>query len=251
MSSLHSYLHENEDIAYIAACRLFKKYLINSSFIRVKNNEIFPRGRISDASYFLSRIKYDKCKVLEVGARDSLLGAYLTDKASNVTLIDYFESWGKGTSNDLGSLEQWKKVWSNAAINKDNLQIEQMDILNMSFPDKSFDIVIAFSVLDHMKGQTKDADGHLLGLRELERVCTDEGRICISVSLSNITKSISGVYLQNIETLKKWIDDCNLEIVLDEGTQLDKLVQNTNKLYNINEFYPVCDVFLVLKKRII
>lgn len=250
MSTLHAFSHEIKDSSYIAWCKAFKKYLFDSSFIRVKNNEISPRGRINDASYFLSRVKYSGCKVLEVGARDSLLGAFLTEKAASVTLIDYFESWGKGTPDDLGSLEMWKNIWTKAAIKKDNLQVAQMNILNMSYPDKSFDIVIAFSVLNHMKGQTEDGAGHLVGLKQLARVCTDNGHICLSVTLSNITGTASGVHIQDINTLKKWIEDCNLEIVADENTQLDKLVPNVNKLYNINEFYPVCDVFLVLKKRI-
>lgn len=249
MSTLHSYVIESEDKAFINAKIIFNRYLIESSFIKIIDGNIHPRGSLWDAAYILSRINYENCKVLEVGARDSILGAFLTNKASHVTLIDYFDKWGKGTEYDLGDLDCWTKIWTKAAPDALKLRMEEMNIINMTYPDKSFDIVLAISVLNHMKGQTDDNNGHLAGLQQCARVCTDDGRICISVTMSSITGMASGVYLQDYETLLKWISDCNLEIVADENTQLDKFVPKIHKIYNIKEFYPVCNVLLILKKK--
>lgn len=67
-----------------------------------------------------------------------------------------------------------------------NLPVRQVSITAMPFPDKSFDLVMAFGVLSCLENP-RDRDH---ALRELFRVLKPGGILCVSVSLDNFGRRI-------------------------------------------------------------
>lgn len=157
------------------------------------------RGRLLDNALFLAQIDKatlpDNSKLLEVGARDSLFGAYLasTGRIQSATLVDDFVGW-----EEIGGEETWRALWSKAAEPyAARLDIRTLDLLAQPsvLPSNEYQIVVATGLLEQLfkQGDASGKDrvwsrlnpdnqpgGDKTGMAELTRVCKPGGLICIS-----------------------------------------------------------------------
>lgn len=112
----------------------------------------------------------------------------------------------------------------------DNLTLVHGDIFNMSFPDKSFDIILSLGVLEHFENQSIQKDAVL----EHVRVLSDTGVFIITVPhlsilrlffhipyvfLITLVRKIKGKdqyfteYRYSKNSFKKVLKKCNLKII--------------------------------------
>jgi 2-polyprenyl-3-methyl-5-hydroxy-6-metoxy-1,4-benzoquinol methylase len=172
------------------------KFSMDNNFYRKDSTGfISPKGRLYDASViFNSNVDFNGKKICELGARDGIFGSWLTQFADEVHVSDYFEEWGKGTSNDLGSFEYWDNIWKKSAINIDKLKTCVQDITKMSYPDNYFDITICTSVIEHIFPQCGFM-GDMIAMREISRITKPGGIIFISTDITkNYSKWHSGTF---------------------------------------------------------
>jgi hypothetical protein len=228
----------------------FNKYSLKSNFLKFNNNNPQIKGRRYDASIILTQIDFMNKSVCELGARDSILGPYLTGFANNVYVSDYFEMWEKGTINDLGQPDYWFSLWKKAAINSDKLTCEIQNITKLSYENEQFDVVIALSVIDFTYNQHQingSDNGDIMALNEMVRICKPDGIIAISLSIGNISTDISGVhvYSEN-ELFERLINPSGCKIYGKYDFNLKNKLNDS--LFNINEFYPVSNVIFFLQK---
>jgi len=96
--------------------------------------------------------------VLDVASGKGVGGSLLADTASSVVCADL----------DEGKLEEGRKLFPRA-----NLAFSREDVMNLSFPDASFDVVVSMETIEHMD----DVDGYLA---ELRRVLKPLGKAVLS-----------------------------------------------------------------------
>lgn len=97
-------------------------------------------------------------RVLECACGTGLITASVAGKCSKLVATDYSEGMLKQTRKKCGSYS--------------NVEIRSADILNLPFPDESFDVVIAANVIHLLDDPYK-------ALSELDRVCRPGGKLII------------------------------------------------------------------------
>jgi hypothetical protein len=230
---------------------MFNKFSLKSNFLKFVDGVPMIRGRRYDASIILSQIDFNDKIVCELGARDSILGSYLTGFCSKVYMSDYFEMWEKGTIYDLGQPDYWFNMWKNVAIRPDNLICDVRDIMKLDYDSGMFDVVIALSVVDFLIGQHVDNDGNydgdIVGLGEMVRICKPGGIIALSLCISNESADISGIHVYREKDLfERLIDKSGCKILGDYDFDLRN--EYNDSLSNIKELYPVSNIIFFLQK---
>ena len=95
-------------------------------------------------------------RVLECACGTGLITAAVAGKCRELVATDYSEGMLKQTRKKCGSFS--------------NVEIRSADILNLPFPDESFDVVIAANVIHLLDDPYK-------ALSELDRVCRPGGKL--------------------------------------------------------------------------
>ena len=226
------------------------RHSIINGFIKKDGTNMKCRGRTYDDTLILHNIDFNNKVVCELGARDSIIGPYVTDIADSVYVSDYFEEWGKNTLNDLGHYDYWRKIWVKNAKNPMKLVTNTENILNLSFNDNFFDIVIAKSVINHTYNQNVNRldgtfNGDMLAMNELYRVTKPNGIVVISLLVGDIDKWESGTYIYTLPTLKERLFN-GFEIIGNIDSDFNnKYNDGVHEFHNI---YPVSDAIFFLRK---
>jgi ubiquinone/menaquinone biosynthesis C-methylase UbiE len=139
---------------------LAKQYQDSSNLdIRKKFHQKYSRNSIEYGAWLLSKIEFFKgCRILEVGCGSGDLwedNPALVDTFSELVLTDLSE----------GMIEIVKKSYAG----RKNVQIQVMDVVDMPFEDRCFDVVVANSMLYHVN----DLD---TTLKNIHRVLRDGGK---------------------------------------------------------------------------
>jgi len=144
-------------------------------------------GRSYDAAITLASIDFAGMSVLEIGARASFLGAYLTGVAETVHVTDLF-----GLSHpDLGDLEAWTELWTRAAPRPDRLRCLSVDMRATGYIEESFDAVLCISAIEHV---TKPPDGDIKSANEMGRLVKPGGYLVIGTDLAENFRQAGGYY---------------------------------------------------------
>ena len=105
-------------------------------------------------------------EVLECACGTGLLTGVIAPRCKSLTATDF-------------SANMLKRAWRKYA--KYGVKFEQADILNLGYPDGSFDLVVAANVI-HLLDEPYRA------LRELDRVCRPGGRLVIPTYMNQTDK---------------------------------------------------------------
>jgi len=140
-------------------------------------------GRSYDAALALVSIDFIGLDVLELGARASFLGCYLTDVANKVHVTDLF-----GNRN-MGDLFYWHRTWEAAATRQNRLCSKVVDMRQTDYPDGSFDVVLNISAIEHVPG-----DGDIQTMREMARIVRPGGYLVIGTDTSDRLRMKGGRY---------------------------------------------------------
>lgn len=204
---------------------MLDEYCKNKGFT---NSENISKGRLYDYALLLSsNLDFAKMKICEVGARDSILGAYLT-KFSNVHVSDYFQEWP-----ELGDFMKWRKIWHDMAFNERNIFTEPQNVLALSYPENSYDLVIALAVIEHTHYQRLVQDipcGDLYAIREMIRICKPNGYIFLSTRITSNYESVwyNGTLYYSFNDLKyKLLDQPEISLVDKLNEDFDEEVNET------------------------
>ena len=160
-------------------------------------------GRSYDCAVAMQQVDFAGKTVCELGARDSIFGAYLTQWVSTVHVSDIFTGWG-----DLGDEDHWRAIWKQAAFRPGRLQVATVDMRDIQWPDGLFDVVISFSAIEHIKG-----DGDIAAACEMARICKPGGKIIIGTEMSDRYRVHGGHYYDE--------DALFARIIVPTGCELD------------------------------
>ena len=105
--------------------------------------------------------------VLECACGTGLLSAVIAQKSGRLTATDFSKKMLKKAEKNCAALH--------------NISFSQADITNLSFPDNSFDKVVAGNVIHLL-------DNPLTALGELNRVCKDGGMLIIPTYMNKNSK---------------------------------------------------------------
>ena len=105
--------------------------------------------------------------VLECACGTGLLSAVIAPRCRRLTATDFSEKMLKRAERNCGSCR--------------NITYAQADVTALSYPDGSFDKVVAGNVIHLL-------DNPLTALRELNRVCKDDGRLIIPTYMNQDEK---------------------------------------------------------------
>lgn len=217
--------------------------------IDLHDNKYRAKGRVyDDAVLFNSGIDFNNKIVCDLGARDGIFGAWLTQFVKKIYISDYFELWEKGTKNDLGQIEYWSEIWNKVAKNPERMVIERQDMSKLTYGDNKFDIVVSTSVIEHMYPQA-DGNGDMKAIKEMARVCKPGGYILLSTDMSSKeSKWVGGTYYYSKEDLfKRLIDHSGCELVGDYDFDFNS--PDNDAMTTHAGFGPVSSVIFVLKKK--
>jgi phosphatidylethanolamine/phosphatidyl-N-methylethanolamine N-methyltransferase len=133
--------------------------------------------------------------VLDIGTGTGLIPFYICTKVSNVTATDI--------SPEMIHIANQKKK----KLNIQNIDFQIQDSYNLTFPDKSFDIVIASNLLHILYNPDKP-------LNEIKRILKDNGTfiaptLCvgentISKIIATVTGTVSGFKFVNKWSIKEF-----------------------------------------------
>ncbi len=122
--------------------------------------------------------------VLEVGFGDGYGMNYLSDTASQITGVDI-------APNNI--------PLARAKYGKENLKFLHFDGYRFPFPDRSFDIVCSFQVIEHIP------EGRLIEwLSEIKRVLKEEGSFYVSTLNLETAQKPGGAYHKNQDHEKEF-----------------------------------------------
>ena len=175
-------------------------------------------GRSYDCAMSLYNVDFKDKTVCELGARDSLFCAYLTDQVKEIRASDTFMGWG-----DLGDINFWRKKWEESSFDKNKLVVEFQDMRKLSYTDEYFDVVVSFSAIEHIPN-----NGDILAAREMGRVCKKGGTVIIGTDISDTHKWESGGYFYDTESLKnRIINNTGCELIGDCDFDFNRSEINT------------------------
>jgi ubiquinone/menaquinone biosynthesis C-methylase UbiE len=89
--------------------------------------------------------------------------------------------------------------------NYSGLDVVRADIVDLPFKDKSFDVVIALDVLEHVEHKER-------GYNEISRVLKDWGRVVLNIPLSISYHAKEQEFGFNTEDLYKLLITCKMEM---------------------------------------
>ena len=118
--------------------------------------------------------------VLECACGTGMISEYIAGKCAHLTATDFSE----------GMLKQTRKKCRRFS----NLTIESADITKLSYPDNSFDKVVAANVI-HLLDDPGTA------LKELNRVCRPGGEIIIPTYINHENGGKSGIFIKAVGKL--------------------------------------------------
>ncbi len=130
----------------------------------VTRKSIAAGDQISFHYVLASRHLKSTDRVLDIASGTGFGGNMLAEVASFVTCADI----------DVSKLQEGRNLFR-----RDNLAFAREDVMNMSFPDASFDVVISMETMEHVD----DVDGYLA---ELRRVLKPGGRAILSTPQNSI-----------------------------------------------------------------
>ena len=194
-------------------------------------------GRSYDAAIALVSVDFGGLDVLELGARASFLGPYLTQRAAHVTVTDLF-----GTSHpELGDLDYWTDLWTRAAFRPERLTCEIADMRATHYPDESFDAVVSLSAIEHV---TRPEDGDTVSAVEMARVCRLGGYVVIGTDLSDRFRRRGGYYYDEKALFERLVEPTGCPLLGDT----DLSWENADKYrHRSDEFDTSCCIFILRK----
>jgi len=212
------------------------------------NGNHYPKGRrYDDAVLFNSNVDFTNKTVCELGARDGIFGAWLTQFVDKIYISDYFEAWGKGTEYDLGQIDYWKNLWTNVAPNPERMIIETQNMTKLTYPDNYFDIVVCTSVIEHLYNQS-NWEGDKIAMKEMVRITKPGGIILLSTDMTpNASKWVSGTYYYNEKELFDRLIT-HSGCILRGDYDFDFNNDENNAITEHNGFKPVSSVIFSLQK---
>lgn len=219
----------------------FSTFCLTKNFTKITNTELIIKGRRYDASIILYFIDFKNKTVCELGARDSILGSYLTQYADKVAMSDYFQEW-----EGLGDKIFWDKIWYSAASEANKLETSTQNILSLDYDDETFDVVIALSVLNYL--YTEDIDGDIKGFKEMLRICKKGGIVALSIIIGYNSGLDSGMFVYTSQMLfDKFINYSNQCEIVGEY-DLDLGNKYNDGLFGLQTMSPVADCIIFIKK---
>jgi ubiquinone/menaquinone biosynthesis C-methylase UbiE len=182
---------------------LARQYQDSSNLdIRKNFHKKYSTNSIEFTDWIISKIKFFKgCRILEVGCGTGSLWeneAQLIDTFSELVLTDISK----------GMLDLVKERYAG----RKNIQIQAMDVLDMPFENKSFDIILANSMLYHVS----DLD---LALENIQRILRDDGVFyATTFGKDGLIQTIQhAMFEMGLSDLKQ-IDD--ISFTLENGSEL-------------------------------
>ena len=182
--------------------------------------------RLMDVAYILNGVGFkDNWNILELGARGSAFGVFLTGKVNSVIVSDSFQiGQNKGHTwysfdkpAPYGDLEKWGRRWIDICDNKEKLLCAEVGCRIIPFEEEKFDCVFALSVIEHIKNQDGDtAQEDLRALQEMERVVKIGGIVAITTDFSKkdvCARNRARRYTE--ESILNLISKTNLELTTD------------------------------------
>lgn len=110
-------------------------------------------------------------KILDISSPKLLPLTFAANwKSSSVKSIDILE-------NEVSSVET-----AGRRLRLENLSCERMDVRSLKFPDNSFDLVTAISVLEHI---APEKGGEAPAIKEIQRVLSPGGVVVLTVPFSS------------------------------------------------------------------
>jgi ubiquinone/menaquinone biosynthesis C-methylase UbiE len=117
----------------------------------------------------LSELDISDKHVLNVGFAEPIDELIFAERARKWTALDLH-------AETVEKASQWLRTKLSPAV-MDKLELVQGDATQMAFPDNTFDVVVSFSVIDHIP--TKE--GREKSIAEMSRVCKPGGYVIITV----------------------------------------------------------------------
>jgi len=229
-----------EELNQLSIDNRFCVYDEHGEVVRIKGR------RYDDAVLYNSDVDFTNKLVCDLGARDGIFGSYLTKDVAKIHVSDYFEEWEKGIEHDLGQIDEWTKIWKDAAYHPERLVVEHQDITKLTYPDNMFDIVVSTSVIEHLYNQG-DWDGDMTAMKEMVRVCKPGGVILLSTDMALESKWVSGTFYYSKEDLyKQLIDHSGCKVRGD--ITFDMNHPDNDAMTTHNGFGPVSSVVFSLEK---
>jgi len=140
-------------------------------------------GRYYDAALTMASIDFTGLRILELGARFSFLGSYLTGVAAEVHVSDLF------ANDQAGNLDQWDRLWSGAARRPERLHTGPIDMRTTGCADNAFDVVLNISAIEHVPDY-----GDIVTMIEMGRIVRPGGFIVIGTDISDRFRIKRGKY---------------------------------------------------------
>ena len=187
---INATLEEREDVrrhhgSYETWCRAEVAWNPSEHLRAPYDSDRVKVGRSYDCALALTSLDFQGADVCELGARDSFLSSYLTDRARSVHVSDLFGDSFRG----LGSYQEWSEWWKRGAPHPDRLTPEVQDMSALTCADESFDVVVSFSAIEHIRGS-----GDVRAVREMARVCRPGGYVVLSTDVSDEFRRVGGYY---------------------------------------------------------
>lgn len=216
------------------------QFSVDHGFVR---DDGWVRGRRYDDAVLCEGVDFKDKVVCDLGARDGILGAWLTQfDPTKVYVSDYFELW-----DGLGDLGHWTELWTRCAPKPEKLVCEHQDMTKLSYPDNFFDIVISTSVVEHLFNQA-DGQGDTLAMQEMARVCKPGGILLLSTDMAPESKWVSGTHYYSYDDLfSRLIEPSGC--VLQGAHDFSLTDSECDAITEHNGFKPVSSVVFTLQKK--
>ena len=189
-------------------------------------------GRAYDAALVMASIDFTGFKVLELGARASFLGCYLTGVAW-VQMTDLFEA------ENMGGLDHWCGLWTKAALRPSFLHPDRVDMRDTGYIDNSFDAVLNISAIEHVP-----EDGDIESVVEMARICKPGGFIVIGTDVSDQFRVAGGKYYDEVALYERLIEPSGCEIY----GEVDLSWESTGKHRHKSGDFDMSSCLFVLRK---
>jgi len=137
-----------------------------------------PACRYSEYAFILMNLPRTQATILDAGTGASLLPAFLSSLGHLVTATDL---WDKENKSIEGSFDDAGQIKEKMGF---PYEVCQASLLSIPFSDKSFDVVICNSTIEHV---SEDNDQDIKVVKELLRVSND--LVFFTFPTDNIPKS--------------------------------------------------------------
>lgn len=214
--------------------RIVEQYKDSRNFVaRIELNRKFRTNKQPFTAWLFDKIEFhESSRILELGCGNAILWRTNQNKIGSnqrIVLTDFSE----------GMLEDAKKVLGNM---EDNFEYHVMDAQNITYPENSFDMVIANLMLYHVPDRNK-------AFSEITRILTDKGSFYASTfgknNMKELNKLIMDIYprLNTLETLSNEFGLENGKAQLQNYFKHVKMEKYPDHL-EITDAQPVIDYFI-------